>query len=100
MTTSSAPQSRGIGLRLNIFGCASRLRPWHFSLLIATVTKRRLIDGGHIYKGLHRGWYAVSDEAYYPESQVEERIDPTTGDISMVRDAPSSCTVVILNLAL
>ncbi|KAJ2357013.1 methionyl-tRNA synthetase [Coemansia erecta] len=34
---------------------------------------RRLVDGGFIYKGEHRGWYAVADEAYYTEKQVEER---------------------------
>ncbi|KAJ2596054.1 methionyl-tRNA synthetase [Coemansia sp. RSA 1721] len=39
-----------------------------------------LVERGHIYKGEHSGWYAVSDEAYYTESQVEERIDEKTGE--------------------
>ncbi|KAG9053155.1 methionyl-tRNA synthetase [Serendipita sp. 407] len=39
----------------------------------------RLVQKGYIYKGTHSGWYAVSDEAFYPSSQVEEVIDPTTG---------------------
>lgn len=28
---------------------------------------------GLIYKGNHSGWYSISDEAFYPESQVEMR---------------------------
>ncbi|AOA63074.1 Mitochondrial methionyl-tRNA synthetase [Komagataella phaffii CBS 7435] len=28
---------------------------------------------GYIYKGKHSGWYSVSDETFYPESQVEQR---------------------------
>ena len=31
---------------------------------------RTLLEQGHIYLGKHEGWYAVSDEAFYPESQV------------------------------
>ncbi|KAJ2782795.1 methionyl-tRNA synthetase [Coemansia javaensis] len=40
---------------------------------------RELVDRGHIYKGEHAGWYAVSDEAFYTAGQVEERTDPATG---------------------
>ncbi|KAI9302214.1 tRNA synthetases class I (M)-domain-containing protein [Cunninghamella echinulata] len=29
-----------------------------------------LLKEGYIYKGQHEGWYAVSDEAFYPENQV------------------------------
>lgn len=32
---------------------------------------RTLRDKGHIYQGSHEGWYAVSDEAFYPEGQVK-----------------------------
>ncbi|KAJ1820484.1 methionyl-tRNA synthetase [Coemansia sp. RSA 2598] len=39
-----------------------------------------LVERGHIYKGEHSGWYAVSDEAYYTESQIEERVDEKTGE--------------------
>ncbi|KAJ1950615.1 methionyl-tRNA synthetase, partial [Linderina pennispora] len=42
-----------------------------------------LVDRGYIYKGEHSGWYAVSDEAFYTESQIEERIDPKTGKPGM-----------------
>ncbi|KAJ1663637.1 methionyl-tRNA synthetase [Coemansia sp. RSA 1813] len=38
-----------------------------------------LVKRGYIYKGKHEGWYAVSDEAFYTESQIEERVDPVTG---------------------
>ncbi|TKY87808.1 hypothetical protein EX895_003389 [Sporisorium graminicola] len=31
---------------------------------------RTLRERGHIYQGSHEGWYAVSDEAFYPETQV------------------------------
>ncbi|KAJ2520894.1 methionyl-tRNA synthetase [Coemansia sp. RSA 1939] len=37
----------------------------------------RLVERGFIYKGKHEGWYAVSDEAFYTETQTEERADPT-----------------------
>lgn len=33
---------------------------------------------GLIYKGSHSGWYSVSDEAFYPESQIKEIVDPVT----------------------
>lgn len=33
---------------------------------------RTLRDKGHIYKGSHEGWYAVSDEAFYPATQVRK----------------------------
>lgn len=31
-----------------------------------------MMDKGLVYKGKHSGWYCVSDEAFYPESQTEE----------------------------
>jgi len=33
---------------------------------------RALRDRGHIYQGSHEGWYAVSDEAFYPQTQVRK----------------------------
>ncbi|KAJ1644933.1 methionyl-tRNA synthetase [Coemansia asiatica] len=41
---------------------------------------KTLVDRGYIYKGEHAGWYAVSDEAFYTESQIEERVDEKTGE--------------------
>lgn len=29
---------------------------------------------GFIYKGQHSGWYSVSDETFYPESQIEQKV--------------------------
>ncbi|GAA6001086.1 hypothetical protein JCM10207_007406 [Rhodosporidiobolus poonsookiae] len=41
---------------------------------------RELCDRGFIYKSSYAGWYAVSDEAYVPEGQVAEVIDPKSGE--------------------
>lgn len=38
-----------------------------------------LQEKGYIYKGEHSGWYCVSDETFYPETQVSK--DPTTGNM-------------------
>lgn len=35
-----------------------------------------LMEKGLIYKGSHSGWYCVSDEAFYPESQIKEITGP------------------------
>ena len=34
---------------------------------------------GYIYESKHEGWYSVSDETFYPASQVHPAIDPMTG---------------------
>ena len=41
---------------------------------------RLLEEAGAIYKGVYEGWYNVSDEAYVPDSQVEDGRDTATGD--------------------
>ncbi|KDN40177.1 hypothetical protein K437DRAFT_258764 [Tilletiaria anomala UBC 951] len=41
---------------------------------------KRLEQRGYIYKGSHAGWYAVSDEAFYPEAQVTDVKDEVTGE--------------------
>lgn len=33
-----------------------------------------LENKGYIYQGQHSGWYSVSDETFYPESQIEKKI--------------------------
>ncbi|KAG7930572.1 hypothetical protein KL934_004645 [Ogataea polymorpha] len=33
---------------------------------------RTLEEKGHIYKGKHCGWYSVSDECFYAETEIEE----------------------------
>lgn len=38
-----------------------------------------LEDRGFIYESSHQGWYSVSDETFYPSSQVHLIVDPPTG---------------------
>ena len=40
-----------------------------------TALWNRLMDMGFIYKGAHEGWYSVSDEAFYTESQIHDWVD-------------------------
>ncbi|KAK5112968.1 hypothetical protein LTR62_003790 [Meristemomyces frigidus] len=39
----------------------------------------RLWDEGYIYESKHEGWYSVSDETFYPQTQVQLIVDPPTG---------------------
>ncbi|KAK8197463.1 hypothetical protein HDK77DRAFT_19197 [Phyllosticta capitalensis] len=39
---------------------------------------------GYIYLSKHEGWYSVSDETFYPASQVHLILDPATGKKMMV----------------
>ncbi|KAL4998752.1 tRNA synthetases class I (M)-domain-containing protein [Aspergillus recurvatus] len=39
---------------------------------------------GYIYTSKHEGWYSVSDETFYPQSQVNLSLDPATGRKRMV----------------
>lgn len=43
-----------------------------------------LKDRGYIYTSKHEGWYAVSDETFYPQSAVQLILDPPTGRKMMV----------------
>ncbi|KAJ3211657.1 methionyl-tRNA synthetase [Entophlyctis luteolus] len=45
---------------------------------------RKLVENGFIYKGRHEGWYCISDETFYPETQIEEVKDEVTGELKMV----------------
>ena len=38
-----------------------------------------LKERGFIYQSKHEGWYSVSDETFYPPSQVRRALDPATG---------------------
>ncbi|KAI8091280.1 tRNA synthetases class I (M)-domain-containing protein [Gilbertella persicaria] len=53
---------------------------------IATVNElwNVLLKNGYLYKGKHEGWYAVSDEAFYANNQVQESVDEKTGEKIMV----------------
>ena len=42
----------------------------------------RLVTGGDIYRGRHEGWYCVSDECFYPETEVVNA--PGTGENNAV----------------
>jgi hypothetical protein len=39
---------------------------------------------GHIYTSKHEGWYSISDETFYPQTQVQNSLDPSTGRKRMV----------------
>ncbi|KAH8119316.1 tRNA synthetases class I (M)-domain-containing protein [Phellopilus nigrolimitatus] len=40
---------------------------------------RELCRRGYIYKGNHAGWYSISDEAFYTDSQIRSHVDLKTG---------------------
>ncbi|TPX50025.1 methionine---tRNA ligase [Synchytrium endobioticum] len=44
--------------------------PRHSTAVSALWT--RLLEKGYIYKGHHEGWYSISDETFYPASQIED----------------------------
>ncbi|KAI9027961.1 tRNA synthetases class I (M)-domain-containing protein, partial [Hyaloraphidium curvatum] len=46
----------------------------------ATAIWNELFRRGHIYKGFHEGWYAVSDETFYPANAIVEIQDPKSGE--------------------
>ncbi|KAK9456919.1 tRNA synthetases class I (M)-domain-containing protein [Dipodascopsis uninucleata] len=37
-----------------------------------------LQDRGYIYKGKHEGWYCVSDETFYPKTQIKKIVNKST----------------------
>ncbi|CUM54412.1 uncharacterized protein AC631_04512 [Debaryomyces fabryi] len=41
-------------------------------------------EKGFLYEGSHSGWYAISDETFYPETQIEEIVDSNTGKKKMI----------------
>ncbi|KAJ3310179.1 Methionine--tRNA ligase, mitochondrial, partial [Gonapodya sp. JEL0774] len=49
---------------------------------IATVEHlwKLLHSKGHIYKGHHEGWYAISDETFVPDSGIEDVFDEKSGE--------------------
>ena len=56
---------------------------------IAAKALWKLLDqNGYIYKGSHSGWYCISDETFYPESQVEPsgEVSPTGKSIMISRE--------------
>lgn len=43
-----------------------------------------LQEKGLIYEQKHEGWYSVTDECFYPQSQVRPWIEPSIGKKIMV----------------
>ncbi|KAJ9602411.1 methionyl-tRNA synthetase [Cladophialophora chaetospira] len=39
----------------------------------------QLNRNGYIYEAKHEGWYSVSDETFYPTTQIHKVLDPSTG---------------------
>lgn len=37
------------------------------------------MKSGHVYLGEHSGWYSISDECFYTDSQIRDTVDPETG---------------------
>lgn len=51
---------------------------------MTTTAQLELEKNGYIYKGKHEGWYAVSDEAFYTNDQIQQVVDEATGEKKMV----------------
>jgi methionyl-tRNA synthetase len=49
-----------------------------------------LEEHGHIYKGVHEGWYSVTDECFYKESQIEDRQDSVGMPIKVSKETGST----------
>jgi methionyl-tRNA synthetase len=47
---------------------------------------KRMMERGHIYLGSYAGWYAVSDEAYYQESEIVDGKAPSGSAVEWVEE--------------
>jgi methionyl-tRNA synthetase len=47
------------------------------------------LKAGNIYKGRHEGWYSVTDECFYKDSQVEKVESPGNEDIRIATETGS-----------
>ena len=57
----------------------------NLTVLLCT-EQQELEKRGHIYRGSHSGWYAISDECFYTEGQIEDIVDPVTKGKIKVRN--------------
>ncbi|USS87063.1 methionine--tRNA ligase [Fructilactobacillus cliffordii] len=57
---------------------------------------QRLLDQGDIYLGQYSGWYSVSDEEYFTESQLEEVYRDADGNVTGGK-APTGNEVQLVN---
>jgi methionyl-tRNA synthetase len=59
------------------------------------ITVQKTLDkAGFIYRGSHSGWYAVSDECFYTEGQIEDRVNEVTGvteKVSLLHELIDCC---------
>lgn len=53
-------------------------------------------SNNYIYKGTHSGWYSISDETFYAETDIVESKDEKTGEKIMISKETSS-TVIFQN---
>ena len=51
---------------------------------------QRLLDQGDIYLGKYRGWYSVSDEEYFTESQLAEVYRDDDGNLNLHTFLPNT----------
>jgi methionyl-tRNA synthetase len=42
---------------------------------------KRLLEQGDIYKGEYEGWYSISDETFYTESQLTDVVRNEQGEV-------------------
>ena len=85
MTILFEPLTGSIVMPSGISGYADHM---HLGSLTTDLAKETLEHRGHIYTAKHEGWYSVSDETFYPNSQVQNSLDPATGRKRMVRYGP------------
>ncbi|WFD24958.1 methionine--tRNA ligase [Malassezia equina] len=58
------------GMKIQRVAEAQQVTPQALCDRVSERFRQQLRAQGHIYLGEHEGWYAVSDEAFYPASQV------------------------------
>src|SRR5271167_3185200 len=63
---------------------------WVYLLCSQTYNQTILEEHGHIYKGMHEGWYSVTDECFYKESQIEDRQDSVGMPIKVSKETGST----------
>jgi methionyl-tRNA synthetase len=73
----------------DVFGKLARQVHLDYDIFIRTTDRmhregvayawQMLEERGYIYESKHEGWYSVSDETFYPQSQVQLVVEPQTG---------------------
>lgn len=58
--------------------------PRHY--VAAQALWKKLKDNGYIYLDSYEGWYAVRDEAFYPENELVNGKAPTGADVEWVKE--------------